>query len=440
MRVRSAAIVLLLVSVAAAEPRPPAKSEQLAKTPINDIAKHAAKKSIRALEDLVYSMEKDTSTIWNYLNGGSMSVAELRRVDEQIAKLETALAEIKRADPGWHRIAEYERRLNHLKAAAAEGRGQRDAAIAADTKAKDDAARAADAAWQAKRVKDDGIATELHRANVGKVVFAASDIDGKAAPVTKVAVDAPLFGRGFFAESPWNALHTAKVDCGEAAANLQKFTIESRFKVNGGEWMKFGSIGMEPAAFKTQTSVAVSKHGSLTAGGTFKPGDDEWRGTFRWITSVAPELVVGDNTVTFEMAAWCYGAPSEVTIASSTLTVTATKAQLVALAKRIAVPLYPSVHSAAALAPYKPKLQKMYADRGYEILDVRTASEWKPVRHPVSGVIIAREATAAIHHRTKGTIKCGLLSLVLSEPYDGKKYGPALDVHSTTNRPFACPK
>lgn len=440
MTVRSLALSLLLVSVAGAEPRPPSKDEQLQKTPINDIAKHVAKKSIRALEDLVYSMEKDSSTIWNYLNGSAMSAAELRRVDEQIAKLDAALAEIKKADPAWHRLAEYERRVNHLKAAAAEGRGKRDAAIAADAKAKDDAARAAEAAWQAKRAKDDGIAHELHRANVGKVVFAASEVDGKTTPVTKVSVDAPLFARGFFAESPWNALHTAKVDCGEPAANLQKFTIESRFKVNGGEWMKFGSIGMELAAFKAQTSVPGSKHGSLTAGGTFKPGDDEWRGTFRWITSVAPELVVGDNQVTFEMAAWCYGAPSEVTIASSTLTVTATKAQLATLAKRVTVPLYPSVHSAAALAPYKPKLQRMYADRGYEILDVRTESEWKPVRHPVSGAIIAREATAAVHHRTKGTIKCGMLSLVLSEPYDGKKYGPALDVHSTTNRPFACPK
>jgi len=425
------------------DPKAPRPPEQIKKTQINELKDNPAKKEIRALEDQIYTMEKPGSTVWQFLDDPTgAGYRTIGYVSTQIEKLEAALAAVRAANASWAKLPDYDRRVTYLKRAAAAHAAHYAAVDAAKQGAADQAEADAAAAWAAKRVKDEGPRHDLHKRSAGKILFAAAAIDpGDGAPPVLGAapVDAPLFARGYFAESAWNTLHTAGVDCGSAPATLESYLLYTRYQVNGEATFEFGAMKLDKPTFQTTTSTPLSKHGSFTVGGAFATRDDEGMGTFRWITSVAPKLRVGDNKVKLELHAWCYGAPhGGALIASGEITITATKDSLEALAKRASFKMAPSVHSKQQMAGVLAKVTRHYEGRGQDVLDFRTASEWQPVRHELSGAILHRAANAVAVLRKRGTIECTAASLVLEEPYDGTRYGPALNFGFASERPFPC--
>jgi hypothetical protein len=420
-------------------PKPPA--ELLKKTQPPELKDNPARKEIKAVEDLIYQMEKPGATLWYFLD--DLEGRRTRDVDyvaRQLADLDGKLAALRAASPGWGKLADYDARIAHLRRAHAAQRAYYGAVADAREAAADAAEAAADAAWASKRATDDGIPHAFHRASVGRIVFAGRDLDpadGSPPAVTKVAVEAPLFARAYFAESPWNTLHTAGVDCSDGSS--RDGNLRTTITVNGGEERAFGTLGLDEASFRQRTSVAGSKHGSFTAGGAFTSRDDEGRATFTWITSIVPALREGDNQVRLKMYAWCPTATwAGVPIAEGTLTVTATRAGLEAVAKRASFTMSPSVHRAAALAAVRRKLTTHFGGRDYDLLDLRSASEWRPVRHPDNGAILHRALEAVALLRKRGTVGCELASVELQEPYDGRGYGPALDLGFASLRPFPC--
>lgn len=422
---------------------PRAPAEQIKKTQINELKDNPAKKEIKALEDQIYTLEKPSATLWRFHDDARGAQArDVGYVAGQIEKLDAALAAVRAANSTWAKLGDYDQRVAYLKRAAAAQKAHYGSLDTAKADAVATGEREAATAWAAKRVTDEGQLHDLHKKSVGKILFATTEIaegDPKAAVLAKVAADSPLFARGYFAESPWNTLHTAGIDCGSAPSSLEAFTLFTRYQVNGEGTFEFGGMKRDKATFQTKTSSALSKHGSFTVGGAFATKDDEGMGTFRWITSVVPKLREGDNKVKLEIFAWCYRSkPGGTLIASGEITVTATKASLAAVAKRATFKMSPSVHTKAQLTGLHAKMTRHYEGRGYELIDFRTASEWQPVRHEVSGAILHRAAEAVAVFRKKGTVECQLASIVLQEPYDGKTYGPALNFGGVVDRPFVC--
>lgn len=431
----------VVAAVDAKAPRPP---EQLKKTQIIELKDNPAKKEIRALEDLIYTMEKPLATIWQWLDApGQLQERDIKYVERQIAELDEKLAAVRAANPTWTRLAEYDTRVAHLKKAAAAQRGHADATLVAQAQANDAADAAASAAWAAKRVTDNGFANDLHKSIAGQILFATNELgdaeSNASAFASSVNADDPLFVRAYLKESPWNALHTANVDCSAAPASLERWELRTFYTVNGGDEYQFGMMSIDKAAFQKKTQFAGSKHGSYTQGGAFAKRDDEDKATFRWIAAVAGHFKEGDNKVRLEMRAFCYGASaSGVEIASGEITVKATAATLAALANRASFQMADSSHGKAELAPMREKLQRHYAATGWELIDLRTAGDWQVARNQLSGIILHREVPAVVVLRRKQSEHCELVSVMLEQPHDGSKFTSTLNMGMEMFRPFVC--
>jgi hypothetical protein len=420
-------------------PRPPA--EKIKKTQPTEIAKHPGKTPITAFENLVYQLQKPEASIWSYLSvgEGSRVPAPSSAVLKQVADLRVHLEAVRAADPSWHRLGEYEQLAAFFEHVIASQQAYSEGLVAARKAAADEAAAAYDAAWAAKRSQDEGMLHAFHEANARKLVFSGSALAANnAAPAAldRVEADAPLFARAYLAESGWNAMNSAGVDCGSTGLSRYRFTT---YVTIGSDQYEVTSFRPDKATFQAATTVDLAPSGSLTAGGAFSARDED-SPAFRWLALIAPRLQDGDNALRWEVRAWCDAALDNagVAVASGELTVRASAASRETLSKRGTFALAPSVHPATAIAGQRAKVDAWAAGRGQKLLDFRTASEWEPVRHALSGQITHRSAGAVALVREQSGTQCYLISLSLEEPYDGQKYGPALNFGVVSPRPFVC--
>jgi hypothetical protein len=426
--------VAVEVTVAADAPAPP--SDPLKKTQPPEYAKQPGKPEIRKIEDTIYNMEKPLARIWTFRDDpDGVYARDQAMVAKQLAELDGHMAALATKQPDWKRRAEYQARIAHLARAHAAQKAHYAAVDAARANAVAAADAAAEAEWQAKRTKDDGLRGALHTAAAGQVVFASAAITDATAPgqrLTTAGVAAPLHLRAFLKESPWNALHRAGVDCSRIPTGA--FLITTFVAIGDGQPMQLEQRALDLPAFQARTALDLSA-GSLTAGGTFT-NPDEGKAGFGWITRVGAELAPGRTRVTVTVTAACPASVHGVEIAAGAIELEATAATLAELAGRGAFKMAPSVHAAKDLAKIRTKLAARYATDG-ELIDLRSAGEWQPARNEY-GVVLARELPLVAIVKKKGTNRCTLMSVMVSEPFDGRTYGPALNLDREFPRPFVC--
>ncbi|MDP3232250.1 MAG: hypothetical protein Q8N26_05710 [Myxococcales bacterium] len=427
-------------TVPADAPRPP--QDKLKKTQTGELKNSPAKKAIKDFEDKVFQLQKPENSIWSYLivGEGNRVPPPSQRIVDTVASLQASLEAIKATDPSWARLAEYEQHAAFFESVVAAHRAYAEGVAVAKQEAATAAVAAVDGAWNAKRAKDDGMPHAFHSSNASKVVYANRVIGAAETAVdatTSVAADAPLFARAYFSESGWNAMHSSGVDCGETPSSPLRYKVFA--DVNGENRFDLGALDVDKATFQTATTLDLSRPGSLTAGGALK-SEDERTTPFRWLTIVTPALRDGDNTVELEVRAWCTGARevAGAPLARGSLTVKASKGSRGAVAARGTYAMAPSAHGGAELAGLRGKITRHFEGKGGTVVDFRTVSDWQPVRHPVTGALVARAATAFAVVQKKGTTFCELYSLGLEEPHDGARYGPALNLSQALARPFVC--
>ncbi len=436
-----AAAQAVKIVTAADAPRPP--ETPLRKSQQPDLKSTAAKREITTLETRIFQMEKPSATLWSFIDDEKGEhQREIGYVAKQISELDELLHALEAADPAWSRLPEYRTRIAYLQKAHAAQKahygtlaGAREAAIAG-------AEKQAAADWAAKHVVDDGMPTKVHKGAAGKILLAngniaASDEDS-AKFVTSVNVDAPLFGRAYLAESPWNTMHGAKIDCGDAPEKIQQFSLITYYSVNGAEDRKLEEQFVDKAAFQRQTTFALTNAGSLSAGGDYQNAD-EGKAPFAWLTGVVGGFKAGSNTVKMTMYAWCYDAGSRggKPVASAEVTVVATEPTLTAVAQRGRFKLTASTYTGAELSNYRGQIAKAYAANA-TALDVRVQSQWTIVRNSF-GVILERTANAVTVLRTKAAPwRCEMVSIVMREVFDGRQYGPHTKLEQVGVRPFVC--
>lgn len=411
------------------------------KTQPNELRDTPAKKPIRALEDLFYIMHKHDARIWvwrvsvdaGYPPGDGSD--EIAYVDKQMAKAQTLLAEIAQLDPSWPRTAEYQTTVAYLQRVQAAQRAYYGAVVQAQEAAAVAAEQATAAAWQAKRKPDAGVVGALHAASVGKLVFASQAIADGAPTATAFAVDAPLYAAAYFKESPWNALHTAGVDCADAPDTLKSFQLRAYFQITGGERFLLETEKFDEATFGRMTSWRLGEGKDVTVGGAFRNGDEEGL-RFRWIARVVGGLAPGANGVAFDVRAWCYGAPHDgVPVASASLTLKGDEKALAAVQKRARFTLAPSQHQGGALGPFRAVIDAAYRNR-LRVLEFRTGGQWSLVRNPL-GVVLRRTMPTVVLAQRKDRPACELVSVELAQEFDGQSYGPTRISYESA-RPFVC--
>lgn len=423
------------VPVPADTPRAP--TDRLTKTPLAEYSKAPARPEIKRVEEAIYMLEKPSGTVWQLdADPAGQGARDVAFIAKQLDELAATLAAVRAKQGDWKRLAEYEQRLAYLRRAAAAQAAHYGAVTTAREQAMADAEAAADAAWAAKRAKDDGVVGPLHAASVGKVVFARAPITAAtaaAAATTEVDVRDPLYLRAFVAQSPWNALHDAGVDCGREPS-LEKFWITTTVAVNGGPAFDLETVAPDRATFQARTALDLTTGGAVTAGGTFG-NDDEARGQMGWLTRVVGALAPGRNTVKLATRAGCYGSAWDgVALAEAELTIVATAATLAEVSKRGVFKMTPSSQKPAALAKARAKVVAAYAD--HELLDYRSVGDWQLRRNDL-GVVLARELQTVALLRRRGTSSCQLASVVMTEAFDGRRYAPVA-VGKTYDRPFVC--
>ena len=421
-------------------PSPPA--QPIKKSQAKETSKHPARREIKVVEDAIYTMEKPRATVWAWKEDpGGDGTRDMRYVERAMEELRAAMAALKAAAPDWPRLAEYEQRITHLEAAAAAQRRH----YGAVAKAKEDAAAAAaaadQAAWEAKRSPDEGTRSGFHQQAAGTIVFGKAPVDDQGTgALTATDVAAPLHVRAFLSASPWNLLHTAGIDCSTATtpdrASLEDYWIRTWVQINGGDPVELETLDLSRADFQRKTTSPLTMVGSLTKGGTYG-NPDEPKMAMAWLAKVAATLKPGANKVVLEARAWCYGAPhTGVPIARGELAIQASEAQLTEVGKRATFTLAPSVHPAAKLTRWRDALAKRYAAE-WTVLELRTAGEFKLQRNDL-GVVLSRDAPAIALIKRKGRQECQLVSVILSEPFDGRTYGPQLELAYVNPRPFVC--
>lgn len=192
------------VAVPADTPRAPA--DRLTKTPLGEYTRAPARPEIKRVEEAIYMLEKPSGTVWQLdADPAGQGARDVAFMAKQLDELTAAIAAVRAKQADWKRLAEYDQRLAYLRRAAAAQAAHYGAVTAARAQAVADADAAADAAWAARRVKDDGVAGPLHAAAVGKVVLARAPFaaaTAASAAVTEVDVRDPLFLRAFVAQSP----------------------------------------------------------------------------------------------------------------------------------------------------------------------------------------------------------------------------------------------
>ncbi len=422
----------------AGAPSAPDESARLKKTPLNEYNKNPGKKEIKKVEDLIYNLEKPAATIWQWKQDPEGHAhRDVGYVTRGMTDLEAALVAIKAKEPSWRRIAEYEQRIAFLRiAAAAQAKHYRNVAAAKD-KAEADVEAAAQAAWAAKRVTDEGMTSDAHKASMGTIRFATAPlaVSGAGATAT-VDVGDPLFLRAYFAESVWNTLHTAGIDCTPEGRADGSGWIRTWAQLDGGEAFELETLTLDRAAMEARTTSTLTEAGSLTKGGTYT-NPDEKRAPFRWLTQVAVRIRPGTAKVRLEAVVWCPGAShAGIKIASGEVTIRATAAQLAEVGKRGSFKMAPSQHPKARLAPWRAAMIKHYAAE-WELLDLRSTTEFGLRRDEKTSVVLSRVAGAVILLRHKQHGHCELVSVSLTEPFDGRTYGPQQWGYAEP-RPFVC--
>lgn len=426
------------VDVAAPDDAPTPPTDALKKTQPPEYGKQPGKAEIRAIENLIYTMERPGATIWGWRDDPSGKRArDIDFVAKQLAELDAGMAALASKQPDWKRRDEYAKRTAYLARAHAAQRAHYGAVDTARDQAVAAAEAAAAAEWAAKRTVDDGVVGPLHTAAVGKVVFSTAALTAASKPsqaVTETTATAPLFVRAYVAQSPWNLLHADGVDCGRVEHG--DFWIKTMVQVGTSPEQKLEARVIDRAAFQKRTALELTGAASLTAGGTFGNADEP-TAPFAWLARVAGELKPGRNTVTLITYAGCPAGQAGVEIARGSLTVTATAASLAELAGRGAFKMSPSVHPAKALTKIDDTLRKRYA-ADYEVLDLRSAGEWQPRRNDL-GIVLARVMPLVVVLRKRANPNaCTIMSVEISEPFDGRSYGPALNLDSEFPRPFVC--
>lgn len=431
------------IVTAADAPRPP--TVPMVKSRAPELRATPGKKEITLIESQIYQMERTSATIWSFLNDESGThQRELSYVAKQIVELNEKLSAAAAADPAWPRLPEYRTRIAYLQKAHVAQQAHYGALTTARTDAVQAVENKAAADWAAKRVTDDGQATALHKASVGKILVAnqaiAPTANDAAAFSTTVPVEAALFARAYLTESPWNTMHRSNVDCGGAPEKIQEFSVITYYSINGAEDRKLEEQRVDKATFQRQTTFAITTSGSLTAGGDYQ-NTDEAKAPFAWLAGAVGALKPGNNQVKLSMYAWCYeaGGRGGQPIASTEFTVVATATKLADVAQRGRFKLAPSTFAAKELAPYLSKIIKAYAAAD-TVLDVRaqTSAQWQIVRNPY-GVILERTAnTIAVLRKTQTPWQCELVSIVLREAFDGRQYGPGTKLEQASVRPFVC--
>ncbi len=194
---------------------------------------------------------------------------------------------------------------------------------------------------------------------------------------------------------------------------------------------------LDRAAMQTKTTSTLTEGGSLTKGGAYGNSDEKLM-PFRWLTRVAAKLEPGSNKVKLESFVWCAGATyAGKSIASGEVTIRATAAQLAEVGRRGTFKLTASTHPKAKLARWQTAMTKHYGGK-WDLLDLRTAGEWELRRDEKTSVVLSRDAPAVVVLRNKADAYCELVSVVLSEPFDGRTYGPQVEWGFEMPRPFVC--
>jgi hypothetical protein len=423
------------VKVAAPSDAPQPPSEQIKKTPLNELSKVPTKAEIRKIEDRIFSMEKPSATVWQWKNDlAGNNKDDVVYVTRMIGELDEALAALVAKNQSWTRIAEYQERIAYLHKATLAQQQHYGAVATAKVQAVTTAKQANDDAWKAKRVTDTGTLHDLHKASVGKILIGKTDIaplqSSPGAFIGEITPEAELFTRAYLAESPWNLLHTADVDCGGPPEKIQAFSLVTTYSVNGGNPLQLEDQSIDKAAFQNKTSFPITTHGSLTAGGTYKTAEDESRAPFAWMAGVVGELKEGNNKVKLEMSAWCYGGKG-VPVASGELTIKSTKATLKAVSARGFAVLPASVLGKSAMGNIRDAVNKVYAAK-WDVIDIRAASEWQPVRNAF-GVVLHRAINVMVLARPKNTGACSLLSVEAQQPP-----GESVRLAGQLGRRFVC--
>ncbi len=181
-------------------------------------------------------MERPNATVWSFLGDETgVHKRELNYVAGQIKDLLEAQAAAQKADSAWPKHSDYAKRVAYLQKAHEAQKAHYGELATAKVEAAKATEAKLDAEWAAKRAVDDGTPTSLHQASVGKILFSTKETTAKenasSAFTASVVVEAPLFGRAFLAQSPWNAMHAANVDCGLAPEKIQKFSVVTHYSV-----------------------------------------------------------------------------------------------------------------------------------------------------------------------------------------------------------------
>lgn len=102
-------------------------------------------------------------------------------------------------------------------------------------------------------VKDQGIHGELHKANVGSIVFATQEIPkeaGESFPnTTEVSIGDSVWARAYFAKSPQNTYAGRGIDC----PLVREWRL--RVRVDGGDAIPLDSKAYKPAEWNTRTTL-----------------------------------------------------------------------------------------------------------------------------------------------------------------------------------------
>lgn len=423
-------------TVPADAPKPIADADKMKKTPLGELSKHAGKKLVTNIENFIYSQERLQSKYPIESTSPSQQKG-LEGIMANIREMRSSVDELAQLDAAWSRLGEYRNRLAGIEKWTQAQLAFIGATAAAKTEAVTAKRAELQADWDKKRVVDEGPLHALHKDNIGKILFSTKEIaaetnDAKAF-VASTTPEAPLFMRAYLAESPWNLLHRANVDCG-AVPEIKRFALRTFYTVNGGTELELENLAVDEAAFSKKTSFAPTKSGSLTAGGSYT-NETEATAPFAWLAGVVGGLKPGDNTVKLEMRVFCEGAEAPHPVANGELTIKATAANLAAAVKRGSFKMTPSIHDKAALAGLSSKVSKRYAGQ-FQMLDFRTANDWKVNRNSL-GVILSRslKATALMKDKTKPG--CTMYSLELVEPWAGNHYG-ATEFSGEFARPFVC--